>query len=905
MTSERWERTKQVLEDAMRLAPEKRAAFLDSACADDAELRKEVDSLIASYDDVGSQFLASPAAEVLGVPAVGVDEAVTSGKVIGPYQLVHKIGEGGMGEVWLAEQKHPVRRRVALKLVRAGLNTREALARFDSERQALALMEHPAIAKVFDGGATEQGAPYFVMEYVAGIPITDYCDQHRLSTKERLELFTQVCEGVQHAHQKAIIHRDLKPSNIQVAELDGKAAPKIIDFGVAKALTQQLTAETMFTRAGGILGTPGYMSPEQAGSSGEDIDTRTDVYSLGVVFYELLSGAMPLDLDLRKVALEEFLRRLREVEPPRPSTRLSTQARDTSNEVAKKRQTEPQTLVRQLQGELDSIALKALEKERSRRYPSASEFAADVRRYLNNEPVLAVPPSVRYRARKFARKHRVALGTAAAFAVVLIAATVVSIGQSVRANREAAAARRVSEFMTQMFKVSDPGEARGNSITAREILDKASKEIDTGLANDPQLQSQMMQTMGTVYDNLGLYPKAETLVRRGMEVRKATLGLENRETLNLQHKLAVVLQHESRFPEAEKLMRETMERQRRTFGPQDRNTLESAAELAQIFALEARYAEAEKLGQETLETATHEKGAEDEVARLAQWYVADTYGREGKYAQAEKLFRGIYEERRRRLGDDDPNTLAAQNELGTALSQLHRFPEAESMYRDCLAKSIRILGPEHPQTLSTLRTLAMVLYYEQRLPEAEKLQREALSALIKTLGPEHRLTLKSRQTLAVTLDEEGSELHDEGKVREAEQLIRETLESERRTLGPDHPDTLAAMYGLAENLMVQKRYPEAERQFQATLDAQRRVLGADNPACQCWTTAYNLATVQAHMGKRKEAYQNLEFSLTRHLPSSWLAGLEEDDDLQALHGDPRFKALVAKAQQVLVEQKSR
>jgi non-specific serine/threonine protein kinase/serine/threonine-protein kinase len=325
-----------------------------------------------------------------------------AGFVIGRYHLLQKIGEGGMGEVWLAEQKEPVRRRVALKLVKAGMDTREVVARFESERQALALMDHPAIAKVLDAGSTPQGAPYFVMEYVAGVPITTYCDNHRLSTRERLELFMRVCEGVQHAHQKAIIHRDLKPSNILVTEVDGHPAPKIIDFGVAKALTQKLTADTMFTRVGALVGTPEYMSPEQALSSGEDIDTRTDVYSLGIIFYELLAGVHPIDL--RKVAFEEFLRRLREDDPPKLSTKFRAQDPATSTELARKRHTEPPALVKQMRGDLDSIALKALEKDRARRYGSPSDFALDIARYLNNEPVLAVPPSVAYRASKFARR---------------------------------------------------------------------------------------------------------------------------------------------------------------------------------------------------------------------------------------------------------------------------------------------------------------------------------------------------------------------------------------------------------------------------------------------------------------------------------------------------------------------
>jgi non-specific serine/threonine protein kinase/serine/threonine-protein kinase len=328
----------------------------------------------------------------------------TAGAVIGRYHLLQKIGEGGMGEVWLAEQKEPVWRRVAVKLIKTGMSSREVISRFESERQALALMDHPAIAKVLDAGATPEGAPYFAMEYVAGVPITAYCDNHRLTTRQRLELFQHVCEGVQHAHQKGIIHRDLKPSNILVAEVDGKPAPKIIDFGVAKALTRKLTADAMFTRVGAMIGTPQYMSPEQALSSGEDIDTRTDVYSLGIILYEMLAGSTPIDL--KKIAFEEFLRRLREVDAAKPSTKVRTEDAATLTAIAQRRQTDSSALAKQLRGDLDSITLKALEKDRARRYGSPSEFAADIQRYLNNDVVAAVPPSAAYRARKFARRHR-------------------------------------------------------------------------------------------------------------------------------------------------------------------------------------------------------------------------------------------------------------------------------------------------------------------------------------------------------------------------------------------------------------------------------------------------------------------------------------------------------------------
>jgi eukaryotic-like serine/threonine-protein kinase len=387
---------------ALELAPAARSAFLDRECGD-PQLRRAVEELLAAHDDAGS-FLAHPIFEPATLDAPG-----PSGVNIGPYHLLELIGQGGMGEVWRAEQKQPVRRRVAIKLIKVGMDTREVVARFESERQALALMDHPAIAKVFDAGSAPEGRPYFVMEYVAGMHITAYCDKHRLSTRQRLELFIQVCEGVQHAHQKAIIHRDLKPSNILVSEVSGKATPRIIDFGVAKATSQQLCAGTVYTRTGAIVGTLGYMSPEQADSAGQDIDTRTDVYSLGTVLYELLVGTLPFEF--QGLAYDEMLRRLRELDAPRPSTRLLTLG-DDSAITARNRGSDLRTLARQLRGDPDAIALKALEKDRARRYATPSELAADIERYLRNEPVSAHPPAVGYRARKYFRRHRLGVAVA-------------------------------------------------------------------------------------------------------------------------------------------------------------------------------------------------------------------------------------------------------------------------------------------------------------------------------------------------------------------------------------------------------------------------------------------------------------------------------------------------------------
>jgi serine/threonine protein kinase len=434
-------------------SPGERQDYLDGACAGDAALRAEVEALLEANSRAGS-FLASPAAGH-PLPQGGEEEAVRGvatvdapsagerpGVAIGPYKLLEQIGEGGFGVVYMAEQQQPVRRKVALKVLKPGMDTRQVVARFEAERQALALMDHPHIAHVFDGGQTPSGRPYFVMELVKGVPITDFCDQNRLTPRQRLELFLSVCHAVQHAHQKGIIHRDLKPSNVLVTVHDTTPVVKVIDFGVAKALGQELTDKTLFTGFAQMIGTPLYMSPEQAGQSGLDVDTRSDIYSLGVLLYELLTGTTPFDKErLKKASYEEIRRIIREEEPPRPSTRISTLGQAAAT-VSANRQSDPQKLGRLVRGELDWIVMRALEKDRNRRYESVGAFAADVQRYLNDEPVQACPPSAWYRFRKFARRHKAALtATSAAFLVVVLGVIGLAVSYLLLASEKERVAR--------------------------------------------------------------------------------------------------------------------------------------------------------------------------------------------------------------------------------------------------------------------------------------------------------------------------------------------------------------------------------------------------------------------------------------------------------------------------------
>jgi non-specific serine/threonine protein kinase/serine/threonine-protein kinase len=746
-----------------------------------------------------------------------------------------------MGQVWLAEQSAPVKRQVALKIVKALRYDKSALVRFDLERQALAIMDHPAIAKVFDAGSTADGQPYFAMEYVPGLPITQYCDEKRLSAGERLLIFTKVCEGVQHAHQKAIIHRDLKPSNILVVEVDGKPVPRIIDFGLAKAISQQAPGGTLVTRAGGLVGTPGYMSPEQMDPLVADVDTRSDVYALGVVLYELLIGVMAQDTQQwESKPFHEVLRQVHEDEPTSPSTRLSNNPAAAA--IADKRSTDPRQLANMLRGDLDWITLKALERDRARRYGSPAELAADIGRYLRNEPVVARPASLAYRARKYVQRHKFGVAAATAAALLLIAFGVMQAIQLRWITRERDRADRVTKFMTGMFKVSNPSEARGSAVTAREILDRSSKDIDTGLRKDPELQAQLMVTMAQTYGGLGLYGRAQDLVEHARDIQKSLFGERNRETLASESYLAQLLRAQGHLPEAEKLLQSTIEAQRQVLGPNDPDTLVSMDRLGYAYTNEARHADAEGLFRQTL-------NAERKV-----------------------------------LGPDDPQTLGTLNELAEVLTPQGRYAEADQIYGELIAAQKRTLGPDHPATLLSMSHAAENLEEEGRFPEAEKLYSDVIAAQRRVLGPEHPQTLRAMMMLAVTMMKEGH-------YAEADKLQSQIIEIKTRVLGPTHTSTLQSMEMEALSLSREGRYADSEKMFRDVIETAEKT---DQPAtvAEAW---YNFACAEAARGRPDEAFANLNHAIENGLISP--GGLSADPELKSLQSDSRFDALVAKARE--------
>ncbi len=681
------------------------------------------------------------------------------GRSIGSYRLLQKLGEGGMGEVWLAEQTRPVHRQVALKLIKPGMDSAQVVARFEAERQALALMDHIGIATVFDGGTTPEGRLYFAMEYVKGEPITTYCDRHKLAMPERLALFLQVCEGVQHAHQKGVVHRDLKPSNVLVAVNDDHAVPKIIDFGVAKATAQHLTDRTLFTELGAFVGTPEYMSPEQAEMGGLNIDTRTDVYALGVLLYELLTGATPFDLKtLREAGLDAIRRTIREKDPPRPSMHV-TQMGPASVKAAQSRQTEPVRLARQLRGDLDWITMKALEKDRTRRYQTANDLANDVRRYLSDEPVSAGPPSAAYRAKKFVRRHRFGVGAAATLALMLVAfaAAMAVLAQRIaaerdRANQEAATAKQVTDFLVELFAVSDPGEARGNAVTAREILDKGALRVGEELKDQPMTQAQLQFAVGKVYTKLGLYREAQPLLEESLATRRRLSGPAHTTTLTTLHELANLHWYRGEYDEAESLYKQVIDGRKRSLGPDDPSTLLAQFDLASVYVGQSRWKEAEQLTLATLDAQTRTLGPthSDTLASLNN--LQAIYYRLERYGDALPIARRVLEGDQRNRGPNHPDTLMDSHNLATVYDKLGLFEEAERVYLETISAKRRVLGAAHDSTCRTQLALASLYQRQKRYPAAEALTLEACLALSDRLGDQHPRSQACAKDLAVLYD---------------------------------------------------------------------------------------------------------------------------------------------------------
>jgi serine/threonine protein kinase len=802
------------LDDANR-----REAYLNEVCADAPAMRHEVQELLAMHENADG-FLRQPV--VPGCYTTAGYEPVSEqpGTHVGPYKLLQQIGEGGMGVVYMAEQEQPVRRKVAIKIIKPGLDTKQVVARFEAERQALAMMDHCNIAKVFDAGTTESGRPYFVMELVHGVPIVEYCDANRLTPRSRLELFIPVCQAIQHAHQNGIIHRDIKPSNVLVTVCDDRPVPKVIDFGVAKAVEQRLTQKTLFTQFGTVVGTFEYMSPEQAEMNAYGVDTRSDVYSLGVLLYELLTGTTPLERDrLREAAYAEIVRWIKEEEPPRPSVRLSSSG--ALAKVAAARKTEPTRLPALVSGDLDWIVMKALDKDRSRRYETVSALAADVDRFLTEMPVEARPPSTWYRVRKLARRNKVALATSAIVVVSLLLGTAISIWQAARAseerdraiaaeakaNRDKETAQAALSFLWQDLPSQvSPLIGSSRDLTVYDLLDRLTARLDQGSGMPQIVEASIRQMVGRLYVDIGDNLKAREHLEWALAVQRRELGEENPQTLATMHILAVCLLRTAgpfneTAREAMRLFDRTLELRRRVLGDDHRDTLATMHMAAVCLQLQgpstngrSRMEPALELLKEAASRSARAHGDEDRQTIHVMANLGYVLAQNGQLAEAEELLtRSV--NIAKGLGDGDPLLVVVTEKLFFTYLLGNDLARAEPLGERALAGYSRMLGDNHFVTAWVLVNLIRVYQMQERWVDAAPL----VDRLLKTDVSQRILGLEFR----------GRQLLAEGKYVESEAFLRQLLDGQTAAR-PGSEESFRAQCVLGASLIGQKRYVEAE-----------------------------------------------------------------------------------------------
>lgn len=873
-------------------AGEERDKLIAEACGDDLDLRKEVESLLDVYGSTNDFLNCDAAGGAL------TDSANLVGTVIDEYHLVEHIGEGGFGEVYRAEQTRPFKREVALKIIKLGMDTKNVIARFGAERQALARMNHPGIAQVYDAGITETGRPYFVMELVHGIPFIDYCDRNRLPLADRLDLFRRACEAVQHAHQKGILHRDLKPSNILVCEDNGAPMPKIIDFGVAKSLEGRLTEQTLATLQEMLIGTPMYMSPEQLDSDVADIDTRSDIYSLGIILYELVAGTTPLEGELPSpLTIAEMQKALFEKEMPRPSRRLHSMGHETTT-IANARQIKPPTLERLLRGDLDWVVMKAIEKERDRRYDDVGALAQDLERYANHEPVSAGPPRVAYRLKKFIRRHRMASVVVVAVGSALLLGAIVSTIGFLRASREAVRAREqeaIAEttyafLADELLSRADPSAEPNRDIKLRTVVDRAAESLEQHFMEQPLVCARIHRLLSSIYYSLGEYPVALAHAEEAMRLTEAHLdNPEHPEQMASMDSLATALYGAERDRESEEIHRKLLAIQVRVLGSEHPDTLHSLMGLAHVCLVQGQVDEAEKLIREVLKTRQRTLGPEHPATLSSMDSLGNLLKRRGKLKTSEKIYRDILATEQYVLGLDHPETMDSMHGLGSVLLDKGGLKEAETILRDALDARQRILGPEHPDTLHSMNNLGVVLLRRGSKQEAEKVFRDLLNLRQRVNGMGHPDTLVASYNLAlavrrpgrkresekilmdavrISLDElaavdarDWEARHDQTLRRldsigmwnadeEVEQACRQLLEIRERILGPEHPDTLNNMHGLACALRVLEKYEEAEQISRRELEILRQTEWNEGLAVRAMM---DLAIVLRHLGQLEEA----------------------------------------------------
>ncbi len=817
-----------IFDQACALPWEQRDDYLDRSCGDDPEMRGEIQEMLAAIDS-DNHFLKDPTVHPQAAHAMLED--IKEGMMIGPYKLLEKVGEGASANVYMVEQVEPVRRRLALKIVKLGMDTAEVIARFDAEKQALAMMSHPNIARVFDAGSTPSGRPYFVLELVKGIPITEYCDRNQLTPTARLELFLPVCRALQHAHLKGVIHRDIKPSNILVTLHDGVPVPKVIDFGIAKATETPLTDKTLFTKFHQFVGTPAYMSPEQAEMSGLDVDTRSDVYSLGVLVYELLAGSTPFkSKELLASGYDRIREIIREEEPPLPSTRLSSLGQDGLSVIAKHRRLAPGALNHQVRGELDWIVMKALHKDRTRRYQSASDLAADIRRYLDDEPVEAGPPNKLYVLRKFVRRHRAPVAAASVILLSLVVGIVVATAGWRQAKKEASTAQResvradtVAQLLESMFASVDPEANKGSAFTVMQLLEDFKREKLDSLASQPEVEASVTDILAQAYEGLGEYLEAEKHWRRTAVLAARQFGEQSPEAEAARVRLAWVIHAMGHGNEAKAMLEGSLARMEAMLGKDDLRCLEARSFLVGILRDEAELKASERLARETLE-AYRLHNAESLPRRL--WLLRMLAGirrEQGDLVEAEELAKLAVSSFENDLGAGNPQTLKAYHTLCQTYLAQGQLEEGQSIAEEGLAKARAALGESHVTTLILQRDVAMFQQEKGNHAEARKTLNRVLERQRMDLGNDHPDTLQTQLLLV-------ENYRGVQQSEKAEDLAKEVLTVSREVMGRENAITLESIRSYIQVLFDQERYEEAEPLVKATLETAEKRFGSSHPA---------------------------------------------------------------------------
>ena len=879
------ERVIEIFSEAIQLPTGERTAFLERACAGDEGLRQKIEDLLRCNDQAGG-FLEQPP-ETVGEVRFKATPGEKPGDRIGRYLLLQQIGEGGCGIVFLAEQREPVRRRVALKVIKPGMDTKMVIARFEAERQALALMDHPNIAKVFDAGATESGRPYFVMELVKGIRITEYCDQNAFSTDARLRLFIQVCEAIQHAHQKGIIHRDIKPSNILVTTgSDGRPTPKVIDFGIAKAtMGMELTDKTIFTAHEMLIGTPAYMSPEQAALASVEVDTRTDIYTLGVLLYELLTGTTPFDTrELLKAGFDEVRRVIRDEDPVRPSTRLSTMVNADLVIVSKRHGEDPPKLIRRMRGDLDWIVMKAMEKDRTRRYATANGLAMDVQRYLSGEPIVARPPSAHYRLQKLVQRNKVvfaAIGVVTFLLVVSLIIVSTSLATEKKAHQQALAAsatsQQITSFLTNMLDGVGPAAASGRDTTLlREILDHTLAHLDQ-TSNQPVAKAEICAIVGKVYEQLGMYARSEEMERTALAIRQQQFGPDSLEAAASLNDLGLALMSERRPSEAAVVHAQALAIRRRLLGEDNLDTAASLNDLGAAYRDEGKITEAESLVREALQIRMKFLGLENLDTADSLRNLTILLGTEKRWAEAKENAEQVLAIRQKLLGSNHIYVASALQDVAWAASGLGQYGEAERVETASLLMRTNLLDEAHPDIGRNLNALGQLLKNRGELPTADAVLKATLSIQRKIVGDSDPATLDTLHALSEVLA-------SEGKPAEAEAVAREAL-TLWRTRGDDQNELkLYTMRILAESLESQGKWQEAEAVWREALPMWRKRGGDEEQQSMYTLRKLGLALQAEHKLPEAELVWREALSIS---------GRKGDQDSEALADRERLVRLLA------------